>query len=100
MHIPLVSDRSLISKIEVDIRSNDIGSAMGSKNMNDMFVKNFDFHNRYKEEFYRRRISASPIKHLERERIAAIEIYMLCPHHDFLLQGLDVNRLFNWISAL
>jgi hypothetical protein len=45
------------------------------------------------------------IKQLEINRsgyrqVAPTDIYMLCPQHDFLLQGSDVKRLINWISAL
>jgi hypothetical protein len=33
-------------------------------------------------------------------RVAAIEIYMLCPQHGLLFEGSDVDRVINWVSAL
>ncbi len=33
-------------------------------------------------------------------RVAALEIYMLCPQHGLLFEGSDVERIINWVSAL
>jgi len=33
-------------------------------------------------------------------RVAALEIYMLCPQHGLLFEGSDVARVINWVSAL
>jgi len=33
-------------------------------------------------------------------RVAALEIYMLCPQHGLLFECWDVDRVINWVSAL
>ncbi|MFZ2407830.1 MAG: hypothetical protein WAW41_22085 [Methylobacter sp.] len=60
--------------------------------MNDLFVKSFNV-----DIFW---IGPPEINRLGYRQVAPMDIYMLCPQHDFLFQGSDVKRFINWISAL
>lgn len=68
--------------------------------MNDLFVKNFDANISDAKGSYLRRIASPEIKRPRCQRVAAIDIYMLCPQHGFLFQGSDVERFINWVSEL
>jgi hypothetical protein len=60
--------------------------------MNVLFIKSFNV-----DIFW---LGPPEIERIESRRVAPIDIYMLCPQHDFLFQGSDVTRFINWISAL
>lgn len=80
--------------------SGGIGAAILPKESNGLFVKNFDRHIRYAEDFYRRWMWWPKAKRLWCERVAAMEIDMLCPQHGSIYQGADVERFINWFSEL
>lgn len=63
--------------------------------MNGLFVKDFAGN-----IFDRGACHDRMAKRLQCRRVAAIDIYMLCPRHDFLFQGSDVVRFTDWVSAL
>ena len=68
--------------------------------MNDLFVKDLDANIRDAKGSYLRRIAPQEIKRPRCQRVAAMEIYMLCPQHGFLFQGSDIERFINWVSEL
>lgn len=80
--------------------SGDIGAAMLPEELNGLFVKDFDRHIRHAEGFHRRFMGSPEAKRLWCERVAAMEIDMLCPQHGAIYQGADVNRFINWFSEL
>ncbi|MGZ5008634.1 MAG: oxygen-binding di-iron domain-containing protein [Methylobacter sp.] len=80
--------------------SGDIGAAMLPGNMNDLFVKDFDRHIRYAQDFHCRWMGSPEAKRLWCERAAAMDIDMLCPQHGAIYQGADVERFINWFSEL
>jgi flavorubredoxin len=80
--------------------SGDIGAAMLPENMSGLFVKDFDRHIRYAEGFHRRFMESQEAKRQWCERLATMEIDMLCPQHGAIYQGADVERFINWFSEL
>ncbi len=80
--------------------SGDIGAAMLPEELNGLFVKDFDRHIRYAEGFHRRWMGSPEAQRLWCERVAAMEIDMLCPQHGAIYQGADVERFINWFSEL
>jgi flavorubredoxin len=80
--------------------SGDIGAAMLPEDMNALFVKDFDRHIRYAEGFHRRWMGSPEAKRLWCERVAALDIDMLCPQHGAIYQGKDVERFINWFAEL
>jgi flavorubredoxin len=80
--------------------SGGIGAAILPQQLNGLFVKDFDRHIRYAEDFYRRWMWWPNAKRRWCERAASMEIDMLCPQHGAIYQGSDVERFINWFSEL
>ncbi|TAK65201.1 MBL fold metallo-hydrolase [Methylobacter sp.] len=80
--------------------SGDIGSAMLPEELNALFVKDFDRHIHYAEGFHKRWMGSPEAKRLWCERVAVMDIDMLCPQHGAIYQGADVDRFINWFSEL
>jgi flavorubredoxin len=80
--------------------SGDVGAALLPQGEDDLFVKQFDKHIRYAEGFHRRWMGSNTAKHDWCERVAKMEIDMLCPQHGAIYQGEDVMRFINWFDEL
>lgn len=80
--------------------SGDIGAALLPQDMDGLFVKDFDRHIRFAEGFHRRWMGSPEAKRLWCERVAAMNIDMLCPQHGAIYQGADIERFINWFSEL
>ncbi len=80
-------NRDLLTKTETYVFPED---------MNDLFVKDFDLHIHYAEGFHQRRMELPEAK----QRITAVEIYMLCPRLGAIHHGSDAERFINWFSGL
>lgn len=80
--------------------SGGIGSAILPQKQNSLFVQDFDRHIRHAEDFYRRWMWSPQAKQQWCERIATMNIDMLCPQHGPIYQGEDVERFINWFAEL
>lgn len=80
--------------------SGDVGTAFLPQDHNDLFVKDFDRHIRHAQEFHTRWMGSAQAKLQWCERVAAMEIDMLCPQHGAIYCGADVGRFIDWFAAL
>lgn len=80
--------------------SGDVGAAMQPQGEDDLFVTQFDKHIRYAEGFHRRWMGSTAAKRDWCERVAKMDIDMLCPQHGAIYQGADVMRFINWFDGL
>lgn len=63
-------------------------------------MTNFDAHIRHAEGFHRRWMGSEQAKLSWRERVAKLDIDMLCPQHGAIYRGADVGRFLSWLSEL
>ena len=63
-------------------------------------VEDFSSHIRYAEGFHRRWMGSNEAKRQWCERVAHLDIDMLCPQHGAIYQGEDVQRFINWFDGL
>lgn len=80
--------------------SGDVGAALLPQGEDDLFVTQFDKHIRYAEGFHRRWMGSTAAKRDWCERVAKMQIDMLCPQHGAIYQGADVMRFINWFDGL
>lgn len=81
--------------------SGDVGAALGfEQDGDDFFVKDFDYHIRYARGFHQRWMGSNVAKLNWCERVARMDIDMLCPQHGAIYTGPDVERFINWFSEL
>jgi flavorubredoxin len=80
--------------------SGDVGAALLPPGETDLVVKNFDRHIRHAEGFHRRWMGSNEAKLDWCQRVAGMEIDMLCPQHGAIYQGPDVMRFINWFAEL
>lgn len=80
--------------------SGDVGAALLPQDAQGLFVENFDQHIRHAEAFHRRWMGSDRAKRDWCERVAKLEIDMLCPQHGAVYQGADVMRFINWFADL
>ncbi|MDY0012879.1 MAG: MBL fold metallo-hydrolase [Rhodocyclaceae bacterium] len=80
--------------------SGDVGAALLPPERNGLFVEDFDSHIRFAEGFHRRWMGSNAAKMAWCERVAALEIDMLCPQHGAIYQGADVGRFIQWFADL
>ena len=80
--------------------SGDVGAALVPPEEDKLFVEDFDTHIRYAEGFHRRWMGSNAAKLDWCERVAQLEIDMLCPQHGSIYQGKDVERFINWFAEL
>lgn len=80
--------------------SGDVGAALLPQGEDDLFVRQFDKHIHYAEGFHRRWMGSNAAKRDWCERVAKMEIDMLCPQHGAIYQGPDVMRFINWFDEL
>ena len=80
--------------------SGDVGAALVPPEEDALFVTDFDRHIRHAETFHRRWMGSNEAKLDWCERVAAMDIDMLCPQHGCIYQGGDVERFINWFAEL
>jgi flavorubredoxin len=80
--------------------SGDVGAALLPRASEALFVEDFDAHIRHAEAFHRRWMGSSEAKRAWCERVARLDIDMLCPQHGAIYQGADVERFINWFDGL
>lgn len=80
--------------------SGDVGAALVPANEAALFVEDFDRHIRHAEAFHRRWMGSNEAKRRWCERVAQMDIDMLCPQHGAIYQGGDVGRFINWFDEL
>ena len=80
--------------------SGDIGAALLPGDQSDLFVSDFAAHVRFAEGFHRRWMGSNSAKRDWCERVAKMDIEMLCPQHGAIYQGADVMRFINWLDEL
>jgi flavorubredoxin len=78
----------------------DVGAALLPAGEDGLFVENFDRHIRHAEGFHRRWMGSEKAKHDWCERVARLDIDMLCPQHGAIYQGEDVKRFIDWFDRL
>jgi flavorubredoxin len=80
--------------------SGDVGAALLPEEHNDLFVEDFDQHIRYAEGFHKRWMGSERAKNQWCDRVAAMDVDMLCPQHGAIYRGDDVQRFLKWFRAL
>ncbi|MBL8439537.1 MAG: MBL fold metallo-hydrolase [Zoogloeaceae bacterium] len=80
--------------------SGDVGAALLPPDQDDLYVKNFDQHIQYAAGFHRRWMGSNEAKRRWCERVAVLNIDMLCPQHGAIYQGEDVARFIDWFDQL
>lgn len=79
--------------------SGDIGAALLPADA-DLFVKDFDRHIAHAKGFHQRWMGSNAAKRHWCERVATMQIDMLCPQHGAIYRGKDVERFINWFDEL
>ena len=80
--------------------SGDVGAAIAPAEEDTLFVEDFDKHIKYAEGFHRRWMGSNEAKQEWCERVANMNIDLLCPQHGSIYQGNDVIRFINWFAEL
>lgn len=80
--------------------SGDVGAALLPPDQQEVFVEDFDHHIAYSKAFHQRWMGSKEAKRQWCERVAALEIDMLCPQHGAIYRGADVGRFINWFDEL
>lgn len=78
----------------------DVGAALLPADDGGLFVTDFDRHIRHAEGFHRRWMGSNAAKNRWCERVAAMDIDMLCPQHGAIYRGDDVRRFIDWFADL
>ena len=80
--------------------SGDVGAALLPADQQGLFVEDFSSHIRHAEGFHRRWMGSNEAKRQWCERVAQLDIDMLCPQHGAIYQGEDVKRFIDWFGNL
>lgn len=80
--------------------SGDVGAALLPPGEDGLFVTDFDRHIAHAAGFHRRWMGSNEAKRRWCERVAKMEIDMLCPQHGAIYRGADVSRFINWLDEL
>lgn len=80
--------------------SGDVGAALLPPGEDYLFVEDFDRHIRYAEGFHRRWMGSERAKRDWCNRVAQLDIEMMCPQHGAIYQGAQVKRFIDWFSHL
>jgi len=91
---------NLYDKVAKVLFSGDVGAALLPPGEDGLFVENFDTHIRHAEGFHKRWMGSNEAKRRWCERVAQMDIDMLCPQHGAIYQGADVQRFINWFDEL
>lgn len=80
--------------------SGDIGAALLPESHRDIRVRSFDEHVRFMEGFHRRWMPSMAAKSRWVERVAALDVDLMCPQHGAVFEGEDVGRFLQWFDEL
>jgi len=80
--------------------SGDVGAALLPADRQGLFVEDFATHIRHAEAFHRRWMGSNEAKRQWCERVAQLDIDLLCPQHGAIYRGADVQRFINWFDSL
>lgn len=80
--------------------SGDVGAALLPTGEQELFVRDFSRHIRHAEGFHRRWMGSEAAKRAWCERVAGLDIELLCPQHGAIYQGRDVGRFIDWFADL
>lgn len=80
--------------------SGDIGSALLPPERQGLFVEDFAAHIRHAEGFHRRWMGSNEAKRAWCERVARLDIDLLCPQHGAIYRGADIGRFIDWFDRL
>ncbi len=80
--------------------SGDVGAAVLPADRGGLYVEDFSSHIRFAEGFHRRWMGSNEAKRAWCERVAQLDIDMLCPQHGAIYRGADVQRFINWFDEL
>lgn len=80
--------------------SGDVGAALLPADTDRLYVEDFDAHIRHAEGFHRRWMGSNEAKRDWCERVARLDIDMMCPQHGAIYRGDDVMRFINWFDEL
>lgn len=80
--------------------SGDVGAALLPPGSDGLYVKDFDAHIRHAEMFHQRWMGSNEAKLRWCERVAKLDIDMMCPQHGAIYRGADVGRFIDWFAAL
>jgi flavorubredoxin len=78
----------------------DIGAALLPPDRDSLYVEDFDNHIRYARGFHERWMGSNEAKRAWLDRVAKLQIDMLCPQHGAIYRGADVGRFLQWFSEL
>lgn len=90
----------LYDKVAKILFSGDVGAALLPPGQDGLFVENFDAHIRHAEAFHKRWMGSNEAKRRWCERVAHLDIDMLCPQHGAIYRGSDVQRFINWFDEI
>ena len=91
---------NLYDKVAKVLFSGDVGAALLPAGADDLFVEHFDTHIGHAEGFHKRWMGSNEAKRRWCERVAQLDIDMLCPQHGAIYRGADVQRFINWFDEL
>lgn len=90
----------LYDKVARILFSGDVGAALLPPGQDGLFVEDFDAHIRHAEAFHKRWMGSNEAKRRWCERVAHLDIDMLCPQHGAIYRGDDVQRFINWFDEI
>ena len=80
--------------------SGDVGAALLPEDQISPYVQNFDQHITHAKGFHQRWMGSNAAKRRWCERVAEMDIDMMCPQHGAIYKGADVERFINWFDEL
>lgn len=80
--------------------SGDVGAALLPQGATGLYVEDFDQHIRHARVFHQRWMGSERAKLDWCERVARLDIELLCPQHGAIYRGADVQRFINWFAEL
>lgn len=78
----------------------DIGSALLPADAASVFVTDFDRHTSYMEGFHRRWMPSPKARDRWIDRVAQLDVAMICPQHGAVFEGEQVGRFLQWFADL
>lgn len=80
--------------------SGDVGAALLPPGQGGLFVEDFDAHIRHAKGFHQRWMGSEAAKRDWCERVAKLDLDLLCPQHGAIYRGADIERFINWFAEL
>jgi flavorubredoxin len=80
--------------------SGDVGAALLPPDHAGLFVTDFDQHIRAAKGFHQRWMGSTDARDAWCQRVAKLDIELLCPQHGAIYRGRDVQRFINWFAEL